>query len=80
MNIKFINDSIRLFISDICNRFLRQKNALKFKNILFFFTINSKEQSSSWETNRFLSQWRDSPNFMEPDASLPYSQQPATCP
>ena len=53
MNIKFINDSIRLFISDICNRFLRQKNALKFKNILFFFTINSKEQSSSWESNRF---------------------------
>ena len=44
MNIKFINDSIRLFISDICNRFLRQKNALKFKNILFFSLLTPRSR------------------------------------
>ena len=60
-------------ISKICN-----KNLCCIK-LAFYFHI-SKEQNSSWETNRFLGQSRNFPNFMEPGASLLYSQQPATCP
>jgi hypothetical protein len=37
------------------------------------------EKSSSWDANRFSAS-RNSPNFMEPEGSLPQSQVPATCP
>ena len=40
----------------------------------------SMEQSPSWEANRVCIQSRNSPHFMEPEGSLPYSQAPATCP
>ena len=38
----------------------------------------SMEQSPSWEANWFCSLSRNSPHFMEPESSLPYSQAPAT--
>ena len=37
-------------------------------------------QSPSWEADWFCSQSRNSPHFIEPESSLPYSQMPATCP
>ena len=37
-------------------------------------------QSPSWEANWFCSWSRNSPHFIEPESSLPYSQVPATCP
>jgi hypothetical protein len=42
--------------------------------------INSRKQSPSWEAKRSLASQEIPPNFMEPTGSLPYSQQPATCP
>jgi hypothetical protein len=38
------------------------------------------EQSPSWEFNRSLASQQNSPNFMEPESLLPYSQEPATYP
>ena len=45
---------------------------------LITFTY-SMEQSPSWEANWFCLS-RNSPQFMEPEGSLPHSQVPATCP
>jgi hypothetical protein len=41
---------------------------------------NSMEQSPSWEAKNVLSYSKNSPHFMEPEGSLPCSQQSATCP
>jgi hypothetical protein len=38
------------------------------------------EQSSSWEAKNVLSYSRISPQFMEPEGSSPYTQEPATSP
>jgi len=40
----------------------------------------TKEQSPSWECNRFCSWSRNSPHFMESEGSLPHSQVSAICP
>ena len=40
----------------------------------------SMEQSPFSEANWFCSQSRNSPHFMEPESSSPYSQVPAICP
>jgi hypothetical protein len=47
---------------------------------LFFSVTNSMEQSPSCKAKNVLSYSRNSPHFMEPEGSSPYSQQPATCP
>jgi hypothetical protein len=41
---------------------------------------NSMEQSPSWETNTHPAIQEIPPPFMEPEGSLPCSQQPATGP
>ena len=38
------------------------------------------QHSPSWEANRFCSQSRNSPHFLEPEGSSPHSQVPSTCP
>ena len=45
-----------------------------------FHLTYSMQQSPSWEANWFCSKSRNSPHFMEPESSLPYSQAPAICP
>ena len=40
--------------------------------------VRDKEQSPSWQANRFSAS-QETPHFMEPLGSSPYSQQPATC-
>ena len=37
------------------------------------------QQSPSWEANRFFSQSKNSPHFMEPEGSSPHSQVPVLC-
>jgi len=37
------------------------------------------QQSLFWESKRSAVSQENSPHFMEPDGSLPHSQQPATC-
>ena len=49
-------------------------------NLLTYLLTYSMEESPSWEANWFCSQSRNSPHFMEPESSLPYSQAPTTCP
>jgi hypothetical protein len=41
---------------------------------------NFMEQRPSWVAKNVISYSRNSPNFMEPERSSPYSQQPASCP
>jgi len=53
------------------------RNFLIYCNI--YLLTYSMEESPSWEANWFCSQSRNSPHFMEPESSLPYSQVPATC-
>jgi len=46
-------------------------------NLLLTYSV---EQSPSWEANRFSASQRNSPNFMEPEGSLPHPQVSVTCP
>jgi hypothetical protein len=48
--------------------------------MIMIIIINSTEQSPSLRSEQFLNYSRNSPHFMEPEGSLPHSQQPATCP
>ena len=46
----------------------------------FRLVTYSIQQRPYWEDNWFCSSSRNSPHFMEPASSLPYSQAPTTCP
>jgi hypothetical protein len=47
--------------------------------MVYIVLTNSMEQSPSWEANRSSASQEIPPRFMEPEGSLPHSQQPATC-
>ena len=63
---------------------LRLRMSRNFEDIYFYerlILLNySMEQSPALEANWFCSESRNSPHFMEPESSSPYSQVPAICP
>jgi hypothetical protein len=66
----------RFEVVEWCN-FVQQNKYHSLWEQLTNCLINPVEQSSCWES--FI-QSRNSPNFMEPEGSLPCSQEPVTCP
>jgi hypothetical protein len=46
----------------------------------YYYYYYSTEQSPSWEANQFADSQEIPRIFMEPEGSLPYSQETSTCP
>jgi hypothetical protein len=61
-----------LFTFTITISVLGQSLTVRYPEQYYLIITNSMEQSPSWEAN--------SPHFVEPEGSSPYSQEPATCP
>jgi hypothetical protein len=53
---------------------------LNIRTILYAHFYNSVKHSPPWEANNRSASEEIFPTFMEPEGSLPYSQEPATCP